>query len=312
MDLVADFHSHGELWGLATAPLGDCFVTAGDDATLRVWDTVERRLVNKVSMRDIMRAAAYSPDGKMIAVGYGGQRSEGEDSDADGGFCIITSETLQVVFEGQDTKEWIQDVKFSPDGATLAVCSRDCKIYLYDVNADFAKKAVCKGHSSHITHVDFTADGRKLQSTSGAYELLFWDSTNGAQMPQGASDLKDSTWATWTCPLGWPVQGIWPSTADGTEYNAVHRSHKGDLVVAADDYGRLKLFNYPCVTPGCGSDAYYGHSSHVTNCRWTNDDSHVITTGGTDRAVFQWVSCIEPDVESIEDEDLVIVTETNV
>jgi len=278
-----DAHCTGELWGLATAPNGDCFVTAGDDATLRVWDIRAHTQIAKCRMKDIMRTAAYSPDGGMIAVGFGAGKG------ADSGFCVVDAVTLEVIFEGQDSTEWIQDIKFSPDGATLAVCSRDSMIYLYDVQSDWAKKAVCKGHSRFVTHVDFSADSKNMQSTCGAYELLFWDCVTGAQKPSGAADLKDSAWSTWTCPLGWPVQGIWPSQNDGTEFNAVDRSHNGKLLVAADDFGRLQLYNYPCVTSGCGSDTYFGHSSHITNCRWTSDDQHVITTGGNDRSIFQWV-----------------------
>ena len=33
---------------------------------------------------------------------------------------------------------------------------------------------------------------------------------------------------------------------------------------------------------------YVGHSAHVTNCRFSVDRMHVITTGGADHAVFQW------------------------
>ena len=31
-----------------------------------------------------------------------------------------------------------------------------------------------------------------------------------------------------------------------------------------------------------------GHSSHVTNVRWTADDKHIISTGGEDNCVFIW------------------------
>ena len=33
--------------------------------------------------------------------------------------------------------------------------------------------------------------------------------------------MRDVDWATWTVTLGWPVQGIWPKCADGTDINAV-------------------------------------------------------------------------------------------
>lgn len=46
------------------------------------------------------------------------------------------------------------------------------------------------------------------------------------------------------------------------------------------------------------STQYVGHSSHVTNVRWTNaphPDSHLITVGGNDRCVFQWECFGETD-----------------
>ena len=36
------------------------------------------------------------------------------------------------VVQGRDSKQWIQEVKFSADGATFAVGSHDNIIYLYD------------------------------------------------------------------------------------------------------------------------------------------------------------------------------------
>ena len=33
---------------------------------------------------------------------------------------------------------------------------------------------------------------------------------------------------------------------------------------------------------------YVGHSSHVTNVRFSKDQSRVISIGGADHAIFQW------------------------
>jgi hypothetical protein len=44
-----------------------------------------------------------------------------------------------------------------------------------------------------------------LQSTCGAYELLFHDCVSGKRQP-GATKLRDVQWSTWTATLGWPVQ----------------------------------------------------------------------------------------------------------
>ena len=202
---------------------------------------------------------------------------------------MLDAVSLTVLHEGQDSKEWIQDMKFSPTGKLLAVSSHDNKIYLYDVENKYClKTAPCIGHSSYVTHIDFTEDGIAMQSSCGAYELLYWDCISGSQKPGGADELKDAQWASWTCPLGWPVQGIWPMHADGTEINAVDRTASGRLIATVDNFGKVKLFNFPSGEKGGGFNDYTGHVSNLTNCRWTADDSFLITTGGHDRSVFQW------------------------
>lgn len=103
------------------------------------------------------------------------------------------------------------------------------------------------------------------------------------------------------------VQGIWPKEADGTDINAVDRSHSQKLLATADDFGRVSVFNYPVTEKVCAnriSQYRYaddclcwqglptvqgrGHSSHVTNVRFNSDDSYLLTTGGNDKSLFQW------------------------
>ena len=113
-----------------------------------------------------------------------------------------------------------------------------------------------RGHTSYITHFDFglqlakeeglSKSGKKvinvvtgserevtvedilIQSNCGAYDLLFWSCSDGKRI--SASKARDISWTTWTCTLEWPVQGIWPKGADGTDINTVARSHCFQLV----------------------------------------------------------------------------------
>ena len=82
---------------------------------------------------------------------------------------------------------------------------------------------------------------------------------------------------------------------DGTDINAVDRSPDKTLLATGDDFGKVKLFHFPCLTDG-GSmcTVYSGHSSHVTNVRWVNqpksDQQYLISLGGEDKSIFQWKS----------------------
>jgi hypothetical protein len=164
-----------------------------------------------------------------------------------------------------------QDVKYSPNGQWLAIGYHDHNIYCYRrEGVEYKQLQVLRGHNSYITHLDFgvlhTAEGDQLtlQSNCGAYELLFWVLRDQVTHPTwvrepSASQLRDAEWATWTCVLGWPVQGIWPDRADGTDINAADRNHLfSDLPVlaTADDFGQVKLLHYPCVVQGAADKTY--------------------------------------------------------
>ena len=47
--------------------------------------------------------------------------------------------------------------------------------------------------------------------------------------------MKDVDWYTWTCKIGFPVQGIYPGV-DGTDVNTVDRSKNKQLLATGDDF----------------------------------------------------------------------------
>ena len=118
-----------------------------------------------------------------------------------GSFLIINTETMLVEHEGRDSREWITDVKYSPDGRMLAVASNDNIIYLYNADDGYPLIAKCEKHSASVRHIDFTKNGAYLQSNCTAFELLYFNTSDGVVI-FNPSNLKDEQWATWTCPLG--------------------------------------------------------------------------------------------------------------
>ncbi|TEA13561.1 hypothetical protein DBR06_SOUSAS30310017, partial [Sousa chinensis] len=177
---------------------------------------------------------------------------------ATGRWLLLDTETHDLVAIHTDGNEQISVVSFSPDGAYLAVGSHDNLVYLYTVDQGGRKVSrlgKCSGHSSFITHLDWAQDSSCFVTNSGDYEILYW---------------------------------IWSEGADGTDINAVARSHDGKLLASADDFGKVHLFSYPCCQPRALSHKYGGHSSHVTNVAFLWDDSVALTTGGKDTSVLQW------------------------
>lgn len=174
---------NNEVWGLCLWQ--DKVVTVSDDATLRVWDPITRKQVKCVSLLVDEKGAAYpedqttreysntckgrtvdvSPNGKLCAVGF-----------RDGTVRLFNTA------DWKQTKRWtlakpllVQDLKFSPNGQQLAVSSHDMQVYVYSTANFDQKPVICKGSTSGITHVDWSADSKWLHTNDLSYEILFYD-----------------------------------------------------------------------------------------------------------------------------------------
>uniref|UniRef100_A0A8C7KT05 EMAP like 2 n=1 Tax=Oncorhynchus kisutch TaxID=8019 RepID=A0A8C7KT05_ONCKI len=260
-----------ELWGLDIHPSMEQFVTCGQDKQVHLWDTNSHQPLWSKTIEDPGRCAGFHPSGAVLAVGT-----------MTGRWLVLDADTRDLVFMHTDGNEIISNIKYSPDGNFLAVGSHDNFVYIYAVMENgkkYSRVGKCTGHSSFVTHLDWSVDSQYIVTNSGDYEILFCD-----------MDLvRNVEWATSTCVLGFSVFGVWPDGADGTDINAVCRSHDSSLLASADDFGKVHLFSNPCSQPRAPSHTYGGHSSHVTNVAFLHDDSHLISTGGKDTSILQWV-----------------------
>lgn len=289
--LMQEGHYSGELWGLCVHPKDpDFFATCGDDNTVRLWCLSKKRLLRKAILDCTARCIAWSEDGRNILVGMGGS-SDGKRLRKDGAFVVLDAKTLKPLFEGRDSRHWIRDVRFSPDGKFFAVASMDHKIYLYNRDT-FRLKGTCDRHNSYIQSLDYSADSIYIQSDSGDYEHLYYEAEDGEYFPAG-SRLKDIEWHEWTCTYGYPVQGIWPpheQVTKGLAYDpsSCHRSKDKQNVVVGNTNGELKLFKWPCVSKEAEANTVKGHVGEVGRVRFTCDGSHIISIGKLDRSISIW------------------------
>jgi WD40 repeat protein len=88
-----------------------------------------------------------------------------------------------------------------------------------------------KGHTSYLTHLDWSLDNTLIRSTCGAYELLYWTLPAGKMCTSSFDTIEaDTVWHTSSCVLGFNVMGIWAPGSDGTDVNCVDTSEAMELV----------------------------------------------------------------------------------
>jgi len=297
----------GELWGLSMHPSGEMYATVGDDRAIRVYNIADRKCI--AHSEDILdcrgRACAWHPDGKRMAcaqkdgkikvVAFEGDKASGTLKEE----AVFQHRTFKSLEQGG-----IDELKFNPAGDLLATGAHSEGkgtpaidiIKTDDADPSKWKRVnVLTGHSSFINHMDWDADGKILKSTDGNPELLYWDATGAKDnIPSGATTFADVEWATFSTHVGWPVQGIFRKLEnqvkqmDMTDVNMVDVNKGNSTIALGDDYGQVVLYKYPCTRKDDAGRFYGGHSSHVTNVKFNNQSSCLISTGGHDLSIFQW------------------------
>ena len=289
--LITGHHGpKNQITALACNPKAAEYTTGAQDGTVRVWSVAKLKLLRLSKMEGAVMRVAYSPDRQRLAVALQPRIGINAGDKNPGTLMILTEDDLSVIHETRDSKKSLTNLRYSPDGTTLAAASADTNIYVYSaVDDTYELLCKCEAHTSPIRDLDFDVSGEHLQSTSvrvsGASDdendaLLYHGTIDGVQ-EKNRSELQDVEWHTWTCTEGWPVQALASSAClNSKDINSVDRSHDGQRVAMGDALGRVRLYNYPVPEKGFRFSDSRGHCDAVNEVRFTEGDSHLITVGG--------------------------------
>lgn len=271
---------HKELAALAVDPDEAAFVTAGHDRCISRW--VMHKLVWRVQVENECLALSVHPAGDVVAVGT-----------ADGHIIILTLPRGMHVATLPASKHAITCMAYNPDGTMLGCGLEEGSLVLYhSSNRGFSyrKSKLLKGLGDALVQMDWSRDSKCIQSVSTDYEQILWD-IPVMEIEKIPSTLRDVAWQGITCTLTYSVHGIWNNrnqTVDAT-HTTCCSSASGKLLAAGDNEGYIRLFRYPCISPRADFYEVKGQSSPVQCVRFLYDDSFLITVGGYDGTLMQWM-----------------------
>ena len=120
-----------------------------------------------------MSAASFSPDGKLLALGQGGEIEGGK-----GKVTLVDSDTGKKVQELTANEGGITHLAFSPDGKLLASAGRDTLVKLWSIPDGKLLQDLGKSRGGQFKdwiHASaFSPDGSRLAAADMAGQLHFW------------------------------------------------------------------------------------------------------------------------------------------
>lgn len=213
---------------------------------------------------DLVRAAAFSSDGKWLAVAGGPAGRFGEIK-----IWNVEAATPRLVSTLRGHADAILSIAFSPDAATIASASYDKLVKLWDV-ATGKETRTLKEHSDAVYTVAFTSDGKYVVSGAGDRTIKIWDVESGHRL-ETISDPLDAIYTVAVHPSGGQIAA---AGADKMIRTWDWSPSRADVATSAGTTPTLRA-------------STFAHGDAVLRLTYSRDGSTLVSAGA-DRVIKVW------------------------
>ncbi len=189
-----------EIRSLAISKSGRYIATTAEDTTIRVYDAESAKILSAIKVPDLAFSLDFSPDERLLVAGL----------ENNCGVVYDWEKTeLRSTFRGGKSLNVVLPKFVSND--RISAFSLDETVKTWDLKVKkFA--LTLSGHTSTVTGVAFSPDGKRVATGSHDFWIRIWDAETGEKM-QGL-DCNDLIYCLDYSPDGqWLATGLYDSTA---------------------------------------------------------------------------------------------------
>jgi WD40 repeat protein len=168
--LVASLKEQGEwVQGVSWSANGKFLAAASADKTAQVWEVPSWKPLSKMQQTESVYAAAFSPDGELVALAVGGPE--------DRAVRIRRRDNAQEVRVMDLAASLPLDAVWCPKPNRIYVPASDKSIKVFD-GGNFNLVANLTGHADWVYRVALSPDGTKLASASADGSVKLWSTAD--------------------------------------------------------------------------------------------------------------------------------------
>ncbi|HLK60414.1 MAG TPA: AAA-like domain-containing protein [Chthonomonadaceae bacterium] len=226
------------------------FVFDRKNNTLMLWDFAKQKLLPICQRLNICPGAAFSPDGKLLAIGeeHGGKVVLWD--------VVLQKQIAEIPMDLRPNQGSIAAI-FSPDSKTLAAAGGDpAMIIIYDIAS--GRQVAHFEHSNAAAGIAFSPDGKMLAAANWQGRVYLWDIATG----------KQTVW--------------W---AHAKSVNDVAFSPDGKTLASGSDDDTVKLWN---VATQREMVTLTGPKKPITSVAFSPDGNQLAALSGQDKKVWVW------------------------
>jgi len=277
-----------ELKGRETKPLGEsraAFLQLPADSPRVLGLLKELAAHSQFDKNHAIKSAAFSPDGKRLAVVLGDKTVRIWDAKSGHQIAVLRGHTDEV-----------NDAKFSPDGNLVITASDDDTAQLWDAASGNHIKTFL-GSGDDVNSAAFSPDGTRVVAASDDDMARVWDVATGQQLILIRGHEDDVCTAVFSADGARIVTGskdttarIWDA-ASGREL-AVLRGHEKDVLSAAFSPDGMQVVTTSWdgtarmwdATTGRLTAVLKGHEGPVRSASFSPDGKQIVTASWDDTA----------------------------